>query len=528
LTGATFGCLHSKSMAWKSQFQGRFSVNTTENFADDSQNSPAQVLPATDDSARRKWWALAVVGIAQLMIVLDLAVVFVALPSIQRSLGIATADRQWVISAYAIPFGGLLLLGGRLVDGFGRKRTFVWAMIAFGAASALGGAAPSGGLLFAARAIQGSMAAVVAPAILSLVSVTFTERTERPKAFAIYGMIAASGAALGLILGGLLTHYASWRWCFLINVPLAIVAASAAAVVLRSDTGSRRPSYDIAGSVTATLGLVGLAQGFTSAGSAGWRSTSALAAFAIAIVMLGCFAVIESRSRSPLLPPRVVAEFHRAMLYLAGFLADAAQLSMFLFLTYYFQVADGYNALRTGFAFLPFALAVILTAFLSGRPFVRASPLSLMLTGAALSTLALLALSTLGAHEPYVTRVMLPEIVMGMGVALSLVPMNNVVLAGISPQDAGVASAALSATGQMGASMGSALLNSVFVTSVAGYLAISIHHGDLTGASAYGNDIVFRCEAGMYATAFGLIALAAWHVRRSAGQRSGRGQDAGR
>ena len=493
---------------------------TTENSADYPQKSSAPVLSAADEGTRRKWWALAVVAIAQLMLVLDLAVVFVALPSIQRSLGISTADRQWVVSAYAIPFGGLLLLGGRLVDGFGRKRTFVWAMIAFGAASALGGAAPNGGLLFAARAIQGSMAAVVAPAILSLVSVTFTERTERARAFAIYGMVAASGAALGLILGGLLTHYASWRWCFLINVPLAAAAASAAAVVLRSDTGSRRPSYDVAGSVTATVGLVCLAEGFTSAGSAGWASKSALAAFAVAIVTLGCFAVIESRSRSPLLPPRVVAEYHRALLYLAGFLADAAQLSMFLFLTYYFQVLNGYNALRTGFAFLPFALAVILTAFMSGRPFVRAGPLALMLTGAALSTLALLALGTLGAHEPYTTRIMLPEIIMGMGVALSLVPMNNVVLAGIGPEDAGVASAVLNATGQMGNSMGSALLNSVFVTSVAGYLAVRVHHGDLIGANVYGDDIAFRCESGMYAVAFVLIALAAWHLRRNAGQRS--------
>lgn len=493
---------------------------TTGNFANGPQDSPAPFLSAADDGTRQKWWALAVVAVAQLMVVLDLAVVFVALPSIQRSLGIATADRQWVISAYAIPFGGLLLLGGRLVDGFGRKRTFVWAMTAFGAASALGGAAPDGGLLFAARAIQGSMAAVVAPAILSLVSVTFTDRTERTKAFAIYGMIAASGAALGLILGGLLTRYASWRWCFLINVPLAVAAASAAAIVLRSDTGSRRPSYDIAGSLTATVGLVCLAQGFTSAGSAGWASMSALAAFAVAVVMLGCFAVIESRSRSPLLPPRVVAEYHRALLYLAGFLADAAQLSMFLFLTYYLQVLNGYNALRTGFAFLPFAAAVILTAGVSSRPFVRAGPLGLMLTGAALSTVALLALGTLGAHEPYATRIMLPEIIMGMGVALSLVPMNNVVLAGIGPEDAGVASAALNATGQMGASMGSALLNSVFVTSVAGYLALRVHHGDLTGASVHANDIVFRCESGMYASALVLIALAALHLRRNAGQRS--------
>ncbi len=465
---------------------------------------------------RRKWWALAVVAVAQLMTVLDLAVVFVALPSMQRSLGISTADRQWVVSAYAISFGGLLLLGGRLVDRLGRKRTFVWALLAFGAASALGGAAQSGGMLFAARALQGAMAAVVAPAVLSLVSVTFTERAERATAFAVFGMVSGSGAAIGLITGGVLTQYGSWRWCLLINVPLAVIVAAAGAVALRGDQPAPRRGYDVAGSVTVTLGLACLAEGFTRAEPDGWSSPSTVVPLALGGALIAAFIGIELRSRAPLLPLRVVTEYHRALLYLAALLANAAQLSLFLFLTYYFQTTKQYSALHTGFAFLPFALAVILTANLSASRIVRAGPIALMLTGAALSTGALLAFGTLSAADPYPTRVMLPEIAMGMGVALSLFPLNNVVLSGIDPADAGVASAAIATTQQMGGSLGNSLLNSVYGIAVAGYVAVGVHRDDPAGAAMHGYDVVFRSEAAMYAVSFILFVLVAVHFRKKA------------
>jgi len=465
---------------------------------------------------RRKWRALAVVAVAQLMTVLDLAVVFVALPSMQQSLGISTADRQWVVSAYAISFGGLLLLGGRLVDRLGRKRTFVWGLLAFGAASALGGAAQSGGWLFGARALQGAMAAVVAPAVLSLVSTTFTESAERAKAFAVFGMVSGSGAAIGLILGGVLTQYGSWRWCLLVNVPLAVIVAAAGTVALRGDEPTPRTGYDVAGSVTVTLGLACLAEGFTRAEPDGWGSPYTVAPLALGAALIAAFVVIELRSRAPLLPLRIVTEYHRALLYLAALLANAAQLSLFLFLTYYFQATKHYSALHTGFAFLPFALAVILTANLSVTRFVRAAPIKLMLTGAVLSTAALLALSTLSAGSPFLTRVMPQEIVMGMGVALSLFPLNNVVLAGINPADAGVASAAIATTQQMGGSLGNSLLNSVYGMAAAGYLAVAAHRADPAGAAMHGYDIVFRAEAAMYATSFALFILVAIHMRRKA------------
>ncbi|HEV2343646.1 MAG TPA: MFS transporter [Actinocrinis sp.] len=465
---------------------------------------------------RRKWWALAVVAVAQLMTVLDLAVVYVALPSMQRSLGISLADRQWVVSAYAISFGGLLLLGGRLVDRLGRKRTFVWALLAFGAASALGGAATSGGMLFAARALQGSMAAVVAPAVLSLVTVTFTERAERATAFAVFGMVSGSGAAIGLIAGGVLTQYGSWRWCLFINVPLAVIVAAAGAVALRGDEPAPRRGYDLAGSVTVTLGLACLAEGFTRAEPDGWGSSATLVPLALGAALIAAFVAIELRSDAPLLPLRIVTEYHRALLYLAALLANAAQLSLFLFLTYYFQTTRQYSALHTGFAFLPFALAVILTANVSASRVVRAAPITLMLTGAVLSTGALLAFSTLSAADSYPTRVMLPEVLMGMGVALSLFPLNNVVLAGIDPADAGVASAAIATTQQMGGSLGNSLLNSVYGIAVAGYVAVGLQRGDSTGAAMRGYDVVFRAEAALYAVCLVLFALVAMHLRKKA------------
>jgi EmrB/QacA subfamily drug resistance transporter len=470
----------------------------------DTKRSADSVAPATSHSDGRRWWALLVVAAAQLMTVLDLAIVYVALPSIQESLRISTPNRQWVISAYAIAFGGLLLLGGRLVDYFGRRRMFVGALVGFALASALGGIAPVAGVLFLARALQGAFGAVITPAVLSLVSVTFTEKAERTKAFAVYGMVSGSGAAVGLILGGVLTEYGSWRWCLLINAPFALGIAFGALAVLPKDPPRVATRYDVAGALTATVGLTGLAEGFTLAGSRGWASPLTIGTLAGAVLFVAAFLVIESRTAAPLLPLRIVTEYHRALLYVAAFLANAAQLSMFLFLTYYLQNTLEYSAVRTGFAFLPFALAVILTGNLLGLPLARVNPLKLMMIGAAASTLALLALSGLSSRSAYATDIMLPEILMGFGVALSLFPLNNVVLAGIDPADAGVASATVSTTQQLGAALGNALLNAVFTLVVARFLAAPGNAGRTSDATVHGYDTVFRWESGMY---FGVLLL---------------------
>jgi EmrB/QacA subfamily drug resistance transporter len=488
-------------------------VSDTDERGADSVTTGMPGTTDTTEPGRRQLWALLIVAAAQLMTVLDLAIVYVALPSIQESLHISTPNRQWVVSAYAIAFGGLLLLGGRLVDYFGRRRMFVGALIGFAVASAIGGIAPTAGVLFLARALQGAFGAVITPAVLSLVSVTFTEKAERTKAFAVYGMVSGSGAAIGLILGGVLTQYGSWRWCLLVNVPFALAIALATVLVLRKDPPSVPTRYDVAGAVTATVGLAGLAEGFTLAGSRGWGSPLTVGTLAGAVLFIAAFLVIEARTAAPLLPLRIVTEYHRALLYVAAFLANAAQLSMFLFLTYYFQTTLEYSAVRTGFAFLPFAVSVVLTGNLLGRPLARVNPLTLMMVGAAASTLALLALSRLSSQSSYPIHIMLPEILMGFGVALSLFPLNNVVLAGINPGDAGVASAAVSTTQQMGAALGNALLNTVFALAVAHYVASPGSADPAGDATVHGYDTVFRWESGMYFVVL-LLVLLVWRDNR--------------
>ncbi|MFF0824160.1 MFS transporter [Micromonospora haikouensis] len=462
----------------------------------------------------RRWLALGVVATAQLMIVLDLAVVFVALPQMQTDLSISLADRQWVVSGYAIAFGGLLLLGGRLVDYLGQKRMFLAALVGFAVASALGGLADNGVQLFAARALQGAFAAVVAPAVLSLISVTFTEQADRARAFAVYGMVSGSGAAVGLLLGGVLTQYASWRWCLLVNVPIVLVTVVLAVATLRPDPPAvKGRRYDLAGALTATLGLVCLANGLTLAEANGWISVVTLGSLAAGVLLLGVFVLVEARSRQPLLPLRIVSEPHRALLYLAALLANGAQLSMFLFLTFYFQNTRGYGAVQTGLAFLPFALAIITTAQFSAPAVVRFGPLPVMSVGALTGAAGLFTLTRLGVDSPYPTAVLIPLVLIGVGVAMSLFPLNNVVLLGIDPKDAGVASAVVSTTQQMGASMVTALLNTLFAGAVAGYLLTRPSEG--AAATMHGYRVVFGWESALYLAAFVLILLAQRRVRRA-------------
>ncbi|WP_328526706.1 MFS transporter [Kribbella sp. NBC_00359] len=273
----------------------------------------------------RRWWALAVIAIAQLMVVLDGTVVTIALPSAQRDLGISDADRQWVVTAYTVAFGGLLLLGGRIADYTGRKRGFLIGLLGFAAASALGGAAQNGATLFGARALQGAFAALLAPAALSLITVTFTEVKERSRAFAVYGAISGGGAAIGLILGGVLTEYASWRWCLLINVPIAIVAFIAGSILVTESKSGGGSSYDVPGAVLGTAGLVTLVYGFTQAAKTGvgWLSVEVISYLVGAVILLIAFVLVELRTASPLLPMRVVLDRNRGGSYLASLLVFA-------------------------------------------------------------------------------------------------------------------------------------------------------------------------------------------------------------
>jgi EmrB/QacA subfamily drug resistance transporter len=458
----------------------------------------------------KRFRALAIIAVAQLMVVLDASVVIIALPSAQRALHISTANREWMLTAYTLAFAGLLLLGGRIADYFGRKRMFVVSLIGFASASALGGLAQNAAMLFSARALQGAFAAVMAPSALSLLTVAFTEPKERARAFGVYGGIAGGGAAIGLILGGLLTEYASWRWTLLINVPIAVTAALAA---LRVVSESRSPSnhgYDLPGAATVTGGLLALVYAFTKAGSDGWASSVTLTLFAVAGVLLVTFVAIEYWAEHPLLPLRVVLERNRGGSFLASLLVGTAMLGTFLSLTYYFQGTLGYSALKTGFAFVPFSLGIITGATAASRLLPRFGPRVAMSFGLALAAIGLGLFTTLGVHSTYVSIVLPAEVVVSVGMGIAFVAMSSTALIGVHPEDAGVASALVNATQQTGGSMGAALINTIATTATASYLAV---HGTspaaLTAGAIHGYTTAFTFSAivlGVAATvAFTLI-----------------------
>jgi EmrB/QacA subfamily drug resistance transporter len=423
----------------------------------------------------KRFRALAIIAIAQLMVVLDASVVIIALPSAQRALHISTANRQWMLTAYTLAFAGLLLLGGRIADYFGRKRMFVVSLVGFAGASALGGLAQNAAMLFSARALQGAFAAVMAPAALSLLTVAFTEPKERARAFAVYGGISGAGAAVGLILGGFLTQYASWRWTLLINVPFAIFAAVAALRVVRESRSPAKHGYDLPGAVTVTGGLLALVYGFTKAGTDGWGSSTALAFFAAAAALLVSFVVIELRTEHPLLPMRVMLHRDRGGSFLASLLVGTALLGTFLSLTYYFQGTLHYSALKSGFAFLPFSLGIIAGATAASRFLPRFGPRMVMVTGLVFATGGLFLLSSLGTHSTYLSIVMPAELIISLGMGMAFVSLSSTALVGVDPEDAGVASALVNSTQQTGGSMGAALINTIATSATAAYLVTRGH-----------------------------------------------------
>ena len=313
----------------------------------------------------RRWKALMVIAIAQLMVVLDASIVNIALPSIQEDLGISDANRQWVVTAYTLAFGGLLLLGGRIADFQGRKRMFIVGLTGFAFASFLGGISQTAEMLFAARALQGVFAALLAPAALSLISVTFTESHERAKAFGVFGAISGGGAAIGLVAGGILTEFFSWHWTLLVNVPIAIIAICLAIPFVKESRATGDTKYDVPGAIFATAGLVSLVYGITQANTAGWNGTTTLSFMGIGLLLLAIFLFIETRTSHPLLPLRILANRNRGGAYLASFFVGIGLFAMFLFLTYFFQAVLGYTPLQSGLLFLPFSAGVIISAGLA-------------------------------------------------------------------------------------------------------------------------------------------------------------------
>ncbi len=327
---------------------------------------PAAARHAASAPDSRRWLILGVVGLAQLMVVLDVTIVNIALPSAQRSLGFSPVDRQWIVTAYALAFGSLLLLGGRLADLFGRKVTFLTGLIGFAVASAVGGAATSFGMLVAARACQGAFGALLAPAALSLLTTTFTDQKERGKAFGVFGAIAGAGGAVGLLLGGLLTEYLTWRWCLYVNLFFAAIAAVGASVLLRRrEPSTDRPRLDIPGVLTVSGGMFCIVYGFSNAATHNWHTPSTWGFLAAGVILLAIFAWWQTRAPAPLLPPRVVLDRNRGAAYLSILIAGSGMFGIFLFLTYYPQVTLGYSPVITGVAFLPMIALVMVSANLA-------------------------------------------------------------------------------------------------------------------------------------------------------------------
>jgi EmrB/QacA subfamily drug resistance transporter len=435
----------------------------------------------------KRWRALAVIAMAQLMIIVDASIVNIALPSAQRELGISTADRQWVVTAYTLAFGGLLLLGGRIADYQGRKRTFILGLIGFAGASALGGLAPTAGWLFAARGIQGAFAAVLAPAALSLITVTFVEPKERAKAFGVFGAVSGGGAAIGLIAGGILTEYFSWRWCLGVNVPIALITAAFAVYEVHESKAPGDTRYDIPGALLSTLGLVSLVYGFTEAAKAkhpgnpndtavqGWTAPTTLTFLFIAAVLLVAFVFWELRTENPLLPMRIVLDRNRGGSYLTFLFVGAGLFAMFLFLTFYFQINLGYSPLKAGFAFLPFSIGIILAAVVVAQLLPRVGPRPLMIPGLIMAIVGMLMLTQIGQTTPYITHVFPAEVLMSVGLAGVFIPAASTALIGVGHHDAGVASAVLNSSQQIGGSLGTALLNTVFASAVTTFLVTNVH-----------------------------------------------------
>ena len=433
---------------------------------------------ASDDASvgpdPKRWLALGVIAIAQLMIVLDASIVNIALPSAQRDLGITDANRQWVVTAYTLAFGGLLLLGGRIADYSGRKRIFIIGLLGFAGASALGGISQNGAMLFAARALQGAFAALLAPAALSLITVTFTEAKERARAFGVYGAISGGGAAIGLILGGVLTEYASWRWCLLVNVPIALIAAGLAIPFVRESRAHGNTSYDIPGAVTVTVGLVALVYGFTKAGTPGigWTAGVTVASLVLAAVLLDRRSSSSRRARrNPLLPLRVVSTATAAAPTSRCSSRRMGLFGMFLFLTYYFQGTLGYSALKSGFAFLPFSLGIIVSAGIASQLLPRIGP-ALARHGRSRVSGARDALADPDHADDDLRRARAarPWCSSASAWASSSSRCPRTALFGIGEHDAGVGSALLNSTQQIGGSLGTALLNTIAATATASYL----------------------------------------------------------
>jgi len=461
---------------------------------------PTSAGPTTPPPHR--WAILGIIGVAQLMVVLDTTIVNIALPSAQADLGFSTDNRQWVVTAYALAFGSLLLLGGRLSDLFGRRPTLVVGLLGFAIVSAIGGAAGNVEMLLAARALQGVFAALLAPAALSTLNLTFTDPKERARAFGVYAGIAGGGGVIGLVVGGALTEWLSWRWCFYVNLLFAVPAAIGVLTWIRGGRADGHTRIDVPGVLTSAGGLFCLVYGLSNAEQNGWGDSLTISMLVAAAVLLGAFGVIESRVARPLLPLRIVADRNRGGSLLTILIGGCALFAAFLFLTYFMQVNLGYSPIVTGVAFLPLTAGLMvgvgvtnlrLVPRFGARPLV---PAGLLIAAGAMAWLA-----QLDVDSTYASGVLGPIILLGAGLGTAIAPSINAATAGVDPADAGAGSAMVNTCQQIGGAIGAAALSAVFANAVTGYLS---DHAPASSQAAAATQAAAAVHG--YATAFTVAA----------------------
>ncbi|NEB75239.1 MFS transporter [Streptomyces sp. SID14478] len=433
--------------------------------------SGSQAPYAGGGSHEHRWLILGVIGLAQLMVVLDATIVNIALPSAQQDLGFSDGNRQWIVTAYALAFGSLLLLGGRVADLVGRKAVFIAGLIGFAGASALGGAANSFGMLVVARALQGLFGALLAPAALSLLTTTFTDPKERAKAFGIYGAIAGAGGAVGLLLGGVLTEYLDWRWCLYVNLAFAVVAILGGMRLLHGGRPADRPKLDVPGTLLVSVGLFCIVYGFSNAETHSWSDVQTWGFLVAGAVLLVAFAWWETRAAHPLLPLRVILDRDRGASYLAMFISGAGMFGVFLFLTYYLQQILAYSPVITGVAFLPMVACMVVSSVIATNYLVpKLGPKPIVPLGMALSAGGMAWLTALDPTSSYAPHVLPPLLIAGIGLGLIFATAMNLATSGIATHDAGVASAMVNTSQQVGGSIGTALLNTLATSAATNYL----------------------------------------------------------
>ena len=463
-------------------------------------------MTSSAHSDDRRWAVLAVLGIAQLMVVLDATIVNIALPSAQRALGFSTDSRQWIITAYALSFGSLLLVGGKLGDLFGRKWTFLGGMVGFACASAIGGLAQSFGMLVAARALQGAFGALLAPSALSLLTVTFAGSPDRAKAFGIFGAIAGGGASVGLILGGVLTQTLSWRWCLYVNLLIAIPTVLVSVRLLKNYAPAHRPHVDVPGVLLVCAGLFALVYGFSNAETHSWSATTTIVALAASAVLLAAFVALERRVSSPLLPPHIPWDRARGGAYLSIVLAGSGVFAVFLFLTYYMQESLNFSPVDTGLAFLPMTAAIVVTSTtVQTRVLYRTGAKPLVAAGMTLGLIAMLILTQLSPGAGYAAHVLPALFILGIGMGCIFAPAFSTATLGVDVAEAGIASAMVNTSQQVGGSVGTSLLSTLFASAAASYTAShSGAHGLANAAAIHGYTTAFWWAVGIFA--LGLVA----------------------